>query len=136
MNYFNSRQMARKMASGYEEYMADYGEHFSKKMCQWAVSLMRDKDGNPIKFKDKEAVEAILTRYGVTVGNDKGYDKVYVMHMAMADFMGSSIEDEQHLALYVKDLLDDPDGYEGMVFNRFVMDCMGSDTPIIWEDMM
>lgn len=124
------------MPSGYEAYMAEYGEHFSKKMCKWAVSMMRDRNGEKIAFKDKEQVDEILLRYGVTPDNDKGYDKVYVMHMALADFMGSSIEDEAHIAMYVKDLLDDPDGYDGLVFNRFVMDCMGKDIPIIWEDMI
>jgi hypothetical protein len=127
---------AQRYPEGFNEYMATYGGHFSKTMCEWAVSMMRDKDDNPIDFKDKEAVDAILTRYGVTIENDKGYDKVYAMHMAMADFMGSSIEDETHLALYVKDLLDDPDGYDELVFNRFMMDCMGKDIPIMWEDML
>ena len=78
----------------------------------------------------------MLTRYGVTLENDKGYDKVYAANMCKADFYGSSIEDEKHALLYVKDLLDDPDGYDELVFNRFMMDCMGKNIPIIWEDML
>ena len=34
--------------------------------------------------------------------------------MAKADFLGSSIIDEVHLAKYIKDVCQDPDGYEGM----------------------
>ena len=136
MDYYYHREMESMQPKGYAAYMSNYGEHFSKAMCEWAVSMMRDKDGNPVAFKGKESVEEILKRHGVVLENDKVYDKVYVMHMALADFMGGSIEDEAHLAKYVKDLLDDPDGYDGQVFNRFVMDCMGVGMPILWEDMM
>ena len=31
--------------SGYAEYMSNYGEHFSKAMCEWAVSRMRTREG-------------------------------------------------------------------------------------------
>ena len=30
----------------------------------------------------------------------------------------------------------DNGGYDELVFNRFMMDCMGKDIPIIWEDML
>jgi hypothetical protein len=72
----------------------------------------------------------------VVLDNDMGYDKVYVANMCKADFLGSSVVDESRAAFYVKDLLDDPDGYDEMVFNRFMMDCMGRNIPIMWEDML
>lgn len=136
MNQYAQREIEQTQPSGYAEYMAEYGEHFSKKMCEWAVSMMRDDNDAKIAAWDKEGVEAMLTRYGITLDHDKGYDKVYVANMCKADFLGKSVPDESHLALYVKNLLDDPDGYEGLVFNRFVMDCMGMGIPIIWEDML
>ena len=130
--------------SGFADYMATYGAHFSKKMCEWAVGMMKVEESDPNGKEEKkrldpwtkEQVEALLTRYGVTLDNDKGYDKVYVANMCKADFLDSSVTDEAHLALYVKDLLDDPDGYDGMVFNRFMMDCIGNGTPVMWEDML
>ena len=33
-------------------------------------------------------------------------------------FLGRSVVDDLHLCLYVKDVIDDIDGYEGIVFNR------------------
>ena len=38
--------------------------------------------------------------------------------------------------LFVKDYIDDPDGYEGLPFTRFYADCIGSGTPIMWSDML
>lgn len=129
-------ERVQKDPSGFADYMATYGGHFSKKMCEWAVGMMKDDNDEKIQPWTKEQVEAMLTRYGVALENDKGYDKVYVANMCKADFYGSSIEDEKHALLYVKDLLDDPDGYDELVFNRFMMDCMGKNIPIIWEDML
>jgi hypothetical protein len=105
-------------------------------MCEWAVGMMRDGNDKKIVPWSKEQVEDMLTRYGVTLENDKGYDKVYVANMCKADFYEDSVPDEAHVARYVKNLLDDPDGYDELVFNRFMMDCMGKDIPIIWEDML
>ena len=136
MNQYAQREMEQIQPRGYAEYMSNYGEHFSKAMCQWAVSMMRNRNGEKLDFLDKKGVDEMLAKNGVTLQHDKGYDAVYAMHMAIADFMGSSIEDEAHLAKYVKDLLDDPDGYDGQVFNRFVMDCLGRGVPIVWEDMI
>lgn len=129
-------ERAQLEPSGYAEYMATYGGHFSKKMCEWAVSMMMDSKGKKIEPMSKEKVETLLMDNEVKIANDKGYDKVYVANMCKADFLGSSVVDNGRLALYVKDLLDDPDGYDELVFNRFMMDCMGRGIPIMWEDML
>jgi hypothetical protein len=129
-------EMAQLQPSGFAEYMATYGGHFSKKMCEWAVGMMKVKGNKKLSPWTREQVESILTKNSVVLDNDMGYDKVYVANMCKADFLGSSVVDESRAAFYVKDLLDDPDGYDEMVFNRFMMDCMGRNIPIMWEDML
>lgn len=121
---------------GYAEYMSNYGEHFSKALCEWAVARMKDRNGKKLDPWDMKTVEQMLTKYGIVLDNDKGYDKVFVMNMGRSDYYGSSITDEAHLAMYVKDVLDDKDGYEGIAFNRFFADCMAKGVPIIWEDVL
>lgn len=124
------------LPAGMDAYLSNYGWHFSKAMCEWAISKMRDRNDNPITMRSKEQIEAILAAEGVTLKNDMGYDKVFVFHMGLSDYLGSSIPDEAHLARYVKDVLDDKDGYEGSAFTRFLADCNGKGRPIIWEDMI
>ena len=124
-----------KFPSGMEDYLAFNGWHFNKKMCDCAVSKMYKI--NVAKRKEyiapytKETVENLLKANSVKLDNDIGYDAVYVANMAKADFYGSSISDDMHLAKFIKDYLDDPDGYDGIVFTRFYADCIGSGTPII-----
>jgi hypothetical protein len=84
----------------------------------------------------KEEVEASLNKYNIVLNNNELYDHVYVYNMGNNDFLGSSIPDEGHLALYVKDVIDDKDGYEGIVFNRWYADMVSSGTPIEWAEML
>lgn len=80
----------------------------------------------------------MLSQRGVDpkVDNCVGYDVMYVYHMAKSDFFESSIISEQYLLQFVKDYLDDIDGYDGKALTRFYADCIGSGTPIMWEDMI
>lgn len=87
-------------------------------------------------MRSKEQVENILKSHGVEIENDYGYDKVFVFHMGMSDYLGSSIIDEARLARYVKDTLDDRDGYDGIAFTRFIADCNAKGVPVIWEDLV
>lgn len=127
--------------SGMKNYLSIYGWHFSKKMCEWAVSRMykkeeENKPEQPNSNYTRDKVDILLKRYDLKLENNKGYDDVYIANMCKFDFLGSSIDNEIKLAQFIKDYIDDADAYEGMPFTRFYADCIGSGTPIIWEDMI
>jgi len=124
------------LPAGMDAYLSHYGWHFSKAMSDWAISRMEDRGGKSIDKRTYEYVENVLATYGIKLKNDKGYDKVFVYHMGVSDYLGSSIPNEEYLARYVRDVLDDEDGYEGIAFTRFVADCSGKGVPIMWEDMI
>lgn len=133
--------MYDNLPTGMREYLSQYGWHFSRKMCEWAVSLMRAKD--PVTGKDKrieplskEDVETTLAKYGVEIDRASGYDCVFAANMCKADYYKSSVPDDTHLAKFVKDYVDDPDGYDGLPFTRFYADCIGSGKPIMWNEML
>ena len=124
---------------GMKLYINNYGCHFNKKLCKEAVSRMyKDNNGKReyIKPYSKEQVDSMLEAYGIRLERNKLYDAVYVANMCKADFLGKSVPTEQHLAKYVKDVIDDADAEEGYVFNRFYADYMFMDNPIEWEDMV
>ena len=97
---------------------------------------MKKQGGASVTPHDKERVETILKQYGIDIPANRIYDAVYVMNMARADYMGSSIVDEQHLAKFVQDYLNDPDGYEEAPLTRFYADCIGKGIGISWDDML
>ena len=117
-------------------YLGTYGEHFTKELCRDAVSMMRDRNGNAIIPMPKGDLKTMLERNGVTLEHNTLYDAVYVHAMAMADYWGSSIEDEAHLAMYIKDYIDDHDGYDGKAFNRWYADMCKQGIVFDWEDYL
>ena len=128
-----------EIPEGMKVYLNNYGCHFNKKLCMEAVSrmyTMEDGRKKPILPYTKEQVDRMLESYGIQLKRGKLYDCVYVANMCKADFYGKSVPDERHLALYIKDLLDDPDAEEGFVFNRFNADTMFMNEPIEWEDVI
>lgn len=122
--------------SAFEEYTEQYGCHFNKRLYEWAVSMMTDRNGSKVQTMTKEQVNEWLRSNGVALKNDKGMDAAYVIAMGKADYYGSSIADDAHLAKYVKDFLDDPDGNPTKAFDHFVVDCRAKGEPIFWEEMM
>lgn len=122
--------------AGFRDYIGNYGWHFSKKMCDFAVSKMKDRNGNNIQPYTKEKVDKLLEQYSVELKNNNCYDYVYVCNMAISDYLGSSIPNQQYLAMFIKDYINDKDSYEGMPFTRYYADTIGSGTPIMWEEMI
>ena len=122
--------------TGLEKYLSMYGWHFSKKLCNFAVSNMRKDSGEKIAPITKEALDLLLAKNGIELDNKFGYDYVFVANMCKADYLGSSVPDDAHLAKFVKDFVDDYDGYNELPFTRFYADLIGKGIPIIWEDML
>lgn len=120
--------------AGLDAYLSYYGYHFSPAMARWAVSMIEfrkrtDKMG-------KEDAEKLLADREIDFRKAKAHDLVYIANNVLADRWGSSVKDEDQLALAIKDELADPDGYEGMAFTRFLADCNAKGIPIVWEDMI
>ena len=122
-------------------YLRHNGRHFNKKLCDFAVSKMKYHNlstGEVVKLVpiSKEHIDSLLKTYKIELNNNELYDYVYVANMCKADFFGSSVPDDQHLCKYVKDVIDDIDGYDGIVFNRWYADMCRKGVPISWEDML
>lgn len=125
------------LPAGMDAYLSNHGHHFSKPMLEWAVGMMRDRKGNKVSIPDKNQLDSMFSDFGVTLKRTEGfYDPLYVWCMAMADYMGSSITDEQHLVLYIRDYIDDPDGNVTRAFDEFMINCTAKGVDVPWEDMI
>lgn len=81
-------------------------------------------------------INELLKSRNIVLNNNKLYDAVYVANMCKADFYGKSIPDDTHLAMFIKDMIDDSDASEGFIFNRFYADSMFMNNPIDWDEMI
>jgi hypothetical protein len=122
-------------------YLRNYGYSFSKRACEYAISLMRKRNTatgktEPIVAMSKEQAEELLTKHGIKLENNIGYNFVYVLNMAVADYFKSSLKEEKDLAQFVKDTIDDIDGNPDNIFRKWLVSMDGDGIPIDWEDMI
>ena len=118
-------------------YLRYNGPHFNKKLLEFAVSKMTKRGGIKITPIKPEELDTKLKTNGITLQSNQLYDHVFVANMCKADFFGSSVPgDDMHLCLYVKDVIDDPDGYDGLPFNRWYADMCRKGIVINWEEMV
>lgn len=123
------------MPEGMVNYLRYNGPHFSEKLCEFAVKQMM-RDGKPIKPFSKEEVENILNSNSIQLENNELYDHVFVANMGKADYLNKSIPNEKYLAMYIKDVIDDEDGYDGLPFNRWYADMCKKGKPIDWNSYL
>lgn len=120
----------------YKKYQKLYGPHFTKDLCNFAVSLMEDQNG-PIQPFTKQEIEDKLNAFGIKLEYNKLYDFVYVANMCKADFLGKAVpNDDQKLCQFIKAVIDDPDGYDGQVFYRWLSDVEGMHIPVDWSEFV
>lgn len=125
------------LPAGMEAYLASHGHHFSRPMLEWAVSMMIGRNGARSEAPDRKEFDNIMRSYGQELDRSHGYyDGIYVWCMAKSDYMGSSITDEQHLAMFVKDYIDDIDGNPTRAFDEFYINCIAKGIDIPWEDLI
>lgn len=123
------------------EYIMANGWHFGKKASEFAASCMKKRkkgtdEQEPIKPYTKEEVDEILKRHDVTLEHNQLYDYVYIANKAKADYLGSSVEDEKHLALHIKDEIDDIDRKEGVIMKMWYAMMYGNGKAIPWYELI
>ena len=118
-----------------KKYLQNYGWHFNKALCHYAVSLM-EKDGKPLEPVSKEFIDRLLTEHGITLTKNVGHDYVFVGNMCKADYYGSSIEDEKHFALYIKDTVEDEDAGDGTTMRRWYATMTANGIMVDWEEFI
>lgn len=114
--------------AGMERYLAAYGWHFSKAMCDWAVGKMKCNK-EPIT---NEQLKEMMKKYGEDL-TAKGYDGVYVANMERTKHK-DTITSEGQLVKHISE--EFKEAYDGEAFTHFYSDCIAKGEPIIWEDMM
>lgn len=112
---------------GFINYLRYYGPHFNKKLCEFACSFFPKREYN------KEKLDVLLQSHNIVLSNMKLCDGVYLANWCKSVLFGSSIIDEKHLVLFLKDVFEK----EGdLLFNRWYADMAKQGIPIEWEDMI
>ena len=108
-------------------YLRYYGPHFNRKLSEFACSCLDKQEFS------KEQLDNLLQSHNIEIPNAKLYDIVYVANWCRNVFYGSSIADEKHFVLFIKDLFEKE---SDLIFNRWYADMAKQGIPIEWEDMI
>ena len=121
-------------------YLSYYGMNFSKKLYEFAVENMRREsaDGRLERVKPLtvDELKNILSKYKINIESNDLYNALYLAAMVKADYWGTSIEDDEHLAKFIEDTLCDVDAADGQVFARYLADCSVKGCVIHWNEML
>lgn len=121
-------------------YLRNYGFNFSKKACEYAVSLMEKINtatGMPEKIEawSKEKVEECFKKNNIAIKGQITYNHVYVFNMALADYP-KSIPNETARCLFVKETIEDVDANPDNIFRKWIISMDGNGIPIYWEELL
>ena len=121
-------------------YLRNYGFNFSKKACEYAVSLMKISEPAPARQVpitpwDKERVEECFKKNGVNLNGGLNYNHVYLFNMAIADYP-KALPDEKARCLFVKESAEDVDSNPDNIFRKWIICMDGNGIPIYWEDLL
>lgn len=121
-------------------YLSYYGMNFSKKLYEFAVENMRREsaDGRLERVKPLvvDELKNILSKYKINIESNDLYNALYLAAMVKADYWGTTIEDDEHLARFIEDTLCDVDAADGQVFARYLADCSVKGCVIHWNEML
>lgn len=109
------------MPKAYCGYVEKNGFHFSTKLAEHASSIMKNADGSNHHWTSSQIASALSNKQYDTKRCTLG-DMTYLANMAYADFYPSVIVDTQRCIEYAVAVANDPDGYAGMAFHRWIAD--------------
>lgn len=119
----------------YRTYKMHHGMHFSDKLAEYASSKMVNANGMNHTWSCKD-VEGAFTSLGLKLPEKSTWgDVTYAANMLYSDF-AQLLKSDTDAVKMAHVLLTDPDGYDGMLFNRYTADIIGKGICVPWMDFI
>ena len=117
---------------GYLEYVEKHGYHFTDSLAEYASKMMQNANGQQHSWTTGQ-VKKSMDSLGFTIpSNITPGDVAYLANMYYADFFPEPLKDETSCLKAAYKIANDPDGYDGMIFCRWVADMIGKSAKINW----
>lgn len=129
-----------EMPRSMRRYLSNFGWHFNKPAFEFAASLMWKEDAtgkrqkvDPVK---KEDIDKLLQTNNLTIENKGNWDYMYWAQQAKADLMPGAIDDDAHLAKYVKMMTDDKDVSPETTFRKWYITMVGNGVGVPFDEFL
>lgn len=131
----HKKGLHRYQDDSYDKYVEKHGLHFCKSLAEHVINCMENQNGTPHKWSIDQVKTAVLSvtsscnfKHKVTDA-----DMAYLANMYYSDFYPDVMDAETDCIKAAIKIANDPDGYEGQAFCRWVADVMASHKHIEWE---
>lgn len=119
----------------YQTYKMHHGMHFSNRLAEYSSSKMINANNTHHMWTCKDVEEA-FSALGFKLPEKYTWgDATYAANMIYSDYAQLLKVDTDAVKMAYA-LLTDPDGYEGMIFNRYTADIMEKGECIPWKDLI
>lgn len=120
---------------GYKAYKAKNGMHFSDNLAMWASAHMKNADGTEHGWSVDD-VKAAYKAFGFELKGGYTFgDVTYMANSLYADY-SQCLKSDTDAVKMAYALTNDPDGYDGMIFNRYTADIMEKGVCVPWDKVM
>lgn len=119
----------------YKTYKKHNGMHFNSKLAEYASSHMINENGMNHTWTCKD-VEGAFASLGLKLPEKSTWgDATYAANMLYSHF-AQLLKSDTDAVKMAHALLTDPDGYDGMLFNRYTADIMEKGICVPWMDLI
>lgn len=124
------------LSSGYAEYVKVNGLHFNNKLAEYAISKLKNVGPNESHkwtiAQIEKTVNSLLDSKLDFKFKTTYADLAYAANMYYSDFYPQIINPDIACVQAAIAMANDPDGYEGIIFCRWVADVMAKNKSFDW----
>lgn len=125
-------EVPEQMGKGYDEYVAANGEHFNRKLFRAVCAMMVNRDKSDKHYWTDDDIMKAVQAQGLSINPKYRYDMAYLANMYYSDFYGSSVTNESQCVKMAHDIVTDPDGVEGDIFQSWLGKAINRKLDIDW----
>lgn len=118
-------------SEGFSKYIKANGHHFTEALSEFASAQLINSDGTQHNWSVSQVKKSIIGLGLFIPDNVTDGDLAYAANMYYSDFYPDPLSEAECLRAAYK-IANDPDGYEGMIFNRWLADVKRKNINIDW----
>lgn len=124
------------MSDDFDAYVKKHGYHFTDVLAEHVSKMMENASGQQHSWTAAQ-VKKSMEGLGLTIPKNVTLgDVTYLANMYYADLYPDPLKDEASCLRAAYKVVNDPDGYEGMIFCRWTADAIGKSIDINWKKFM
>lgn len=121
---------------GYEKYLKAHGYHFTDALAEHASGYLKNADGSGHKWVPAQVSKQLETLGLKLPEHITNGDATYLANMYYSDFYPDILKDEVSCIRMAHKATMDVDGYDGMIFNRWIADIKSKDIDVDFEEFV